>query len=347
MKMNCKTAVRLMLATGALTLGAGAAVADEGQFYIAPGLQWLDFDADRMLDNETGFTLGLGYDFTNRLSGEINVFDMELDGTGPDEDLFQYRFDLLYSFERQLGTFTPFIVGGAGHNDFSQNEETVWDAGVGVKYQINENLALRTAFRKFWGMDEHMHDYGVDMALVYSFGGSTAAPARPAAPVAAAPAAAPADADRDGVLDGSDACPDTPSTHRVDSRGCSIPVQEVARITLNVQFDFDQSVVKAEYSDEIQEVADFLREHPDTVAALEGHTDSMGTDEYNQSLSQRRVDAVRQALIDQFGIAANRVRAQGFGEARPVASNDTADGRAQNRRVESVITTTFERFEQR
>jgi len=309
-----------MLATGALTLGAGAAVADEGQFYIAPGLQWLDFDADRMLDNETGFTLGLGYDFTNRLSGEINVFDMELDGTGPDEDLFQYRFDLLYSFERQLGTFTPFIVGGAGHNDFSQNEETVWDAGVGVKYQINENLALRTAFRKFWGMDEHMHDYGVDMALVYSFGGSTAAPARPAAPVAAAPAAAPADADRDGVLDGSDACPDTPSTHRVDSRGCSIPVQEVA---------------------------DFLREHPDTVAALEGHTDSMGTDEYNQSLSQRRVDAVRQALIDQFGIAANRVRAQGFGEARPVASNDTADGRAQNRRVESVITTTFERFEQR
>jgi OOP family OmpA-OmpF porin len=121
----------------------------------------------------------------------------------------------------------------------------------------------------------------------------------------------------------------------------------VARITLNVQFDFDQSVVKTEYSDEIQEVADFLREHPDTVAALEGHTDSMGTDEYNQSLSQRRVDAVRQALIDQFGIAANRVRAQGFGEARPVASNDTADGRAQNRRVESVITTTFERFEQR
>jgi OOP family OmpA-OmpF porin len=119
MKMTCKTAVRLMLATGALTLGAGAAVADEGQFYIAPGLQWLDFDADRMLDNETGFTLGLGYDFTNRLSGEINVFDMDLDGTGPDEDLFQYRFDLLYSLDRPMGTFTPFIVGGAGHTMIS------------------------------------------------------------------------------------------------------------------------------------------------------------------------------------------------------------------------------------
>jgi len=345
-----KTALRIAFAAGVLALSPVVSHADEGQFYIAPGLQWLDFDADRMLDNETGFTLGVGYDFTNQLSGEINIFDMDLDGAGPDDDLFQYRFDLLYSLERQLGSLTPFIVVGAGHNDFSQNEETVWDAGVGVKYQINENLALRTALRKFWGMDEHMHDYGIDMALVYSFGGTSAAPARPAAPVAAAPAPAAApvvDTDRDGVPDSRDACPDTPSTHRVDSRGCSIPVQEVARITLNVQFDFDQSVVRPEYNDEIQEVADFLRQYPDTVASLEGHTDSMGTDEYNQSLSQRRVDAVRQVLISQFGIAANRVRAQGFGEARPVGSNDTAAGRAQNRRVESVITTTFERFEQR
>jgi len=348
MKKTCKTAVHLLLATGALTLGT-AAMADEGQFYIAPGVQWLDFDSERMLDNQTGFTLGLGYDFTNQLSGEINVFDMDLDGTGPDDDVFHYRFDLLYTFARQMGSLTPFFVAGAGHNDYSRNEETVWDAGVGVKYQINENLVLRTALRKFWGMDEHMHDYGIDMALVYSFGGSAAPAPRAAAPAPAAPApaAAPADDDRDGVVNASDACPDTPSTHRVDARGCSIPVQEVARSTLNVQFDFDQSVVKPEFNDEIQEVADFLRQYPDTVASLEGHTDSMGTDEYNQSLSQRRVDAVRQVLINQFGIAANRVRAQGFGESRPVASNDTADGRAQNRRVESVITTTFERFEQR
>jgi OOP family OmpA-OmpF porin len=343
MKKTCKTAIHLLVASSALTLGT-AAMADEGQFYIAPGVQWLDFDSERLLDNEAGFTLGLGYDFTNQLSGEINVFDMDLDGVGPDDDVFHYRFDLLYAFERQMGSLRPFFVAGGGHNDFSQNEETVWDAGVGVKFQINDNLVLRTALRKFWGMDEHRHDYGIDMALVYRFGGNAAPAPRAAAP---APAAAPADADRDGVVDASDACLDTPGTHRVDSRGCSIPVQEVARISLNVQFDFDQSVVKPEFTDEIQEVADFLRQYPDTVASLEGHTDAMGTDEYNQSLSQRRVDAVRQVLINQFGIAANRVRAQGFGESRPVASNDTADGRAQNRRVESVITTTFERFEQR
>jgi OOP family OmpA-OmpF porin len=124
-------------------------------------------------------------------------------------------------------------------------------------------------------------------------------------------------------------------------------VEEIARITLNVQFDFDQAVVKPEFREEVRQVAEFLRLHTDTVAVLEGHTDSMGSEEYNMDLSQRRVNAVRQLLIDQFGIDGARVRAQGFGESRPVASNDTPQGRAQNRRVESVITTTFERFQTR
>ena len=353
MKKTSMTALSLILVTSAFVVTPNTSVAAEGQFYLAPGLQWIDFDKNRMQEEEYGFTLGLGYDFTDKLSGEINVFDMDLDGPGPDEDLFQYRFDLLYSFDRQIGALTPFIVGGAGHNDFSQNEETVYDAGLGVKYQLSENLEWRTAVRKFWGMDEHYHDYGIDTSLVFRFGGngeparaaSTPAartPAAPAAPVASAP-----DADGDGVPDSRDACPDTPRTHRVDDRGCSIVLEEVARIDLNVQFDYDQAVVKPEYVAEIRQVADFLNEHDDTVAVLEGHTDSVGTDEYNMGLSQRRVDAVRQILIEQFNIAPGKVTARGYGESRPAATNDTAEGRAQNRRVESVISTTLQRFETR
>lgn len=354
MKKTCMTALSLMLATSAFVVAPSTSVAAEGQFYLAPGLQWIDFDKDRGQEEEYGFTLGLGYDFTDKLSGEINVFDMDLDGPGPDEDLFQYRFDLLYSFDHRIGSLTPFIVAGGGHNDFSQNEETVYDAGLGVKYQLSENLEWRTAVRKFWGMDEHYHDYGIDTSLVFRFGGNAAparadstpaptrAPAAAAAPVAAAP-----DADGDGVPDSRDACPDTPRTHRVDSRGCSIVLEEVARIDLNVQFDYDQAVVKPEYLAEIREVADFLNEHEDTVAVLEGHTDSTGSDEYNMGLSQRRVDAVRQILIEQFNIAPGKVTARGYGESRPTATNDTAQGRAQNRRVESVISTTLQRFETR
>ncbi len=335
-----KAALSVLLATGALTVAPGVAVAEEGQFYIVPGIQRIDFDKDRGQGYETGFTLGAGYDFTNKLSGEINVFDMSLDGA-PDDDVRHVRADLLYSFDYKIDQVTPFVAGGAGHSRFSQNEETVFDVAAGVKYQINPQLEWRTAVRKFWGMDEEFHDYALETGLVFRFGG------KPAAPAPTPVAAAPVDTDGDGVPDSRDACPDTPRTHRVDSRGCSIVLEEVARIDLTVQFDFDRSVVKPEFMGEIRELADFMKANTDVSAVLEGHTDSVGTEAYNQSLSLRRVNAVRQVLIDQFGIAASRIRVEGYGESRPVASNDTADGRAQNRRVQSVISTTLQRYEQR
>lgn len=124
-------------------------------------------------------------------------------------------------------------------------------------------------------------------------------------------------------------------------------LEEVARIAMTVQFDFDRAVVKPEFMEEIRALADFLKANTDVTAVLEGHTDSVGTEQYNQGLSQRRVNAVRQVLIDQFGIPAARLRAEGFGEARPIASNDTPAGRAQNRRVQSVISATLQRYEQR
>jgi OmpA-OmpF porin, OOP family len=68
----------------------------------------------------------------------------------------------------------------------------------------------------------------------------------------------------------------------------------------------------------------------------EGHTDSQGDDAYNQELSERRAGAVRQYLIETYGIAADRLEAEGFGESRPVADNETPEGRQQNRRVELV-----------
>ena len=83
----------------------------------------------------------------------------------------------------------------------------------------------------------------------------------------------------------------------------------------------------------LNEAAETLKAEGSIAVIVEGHTDSVGTDAYNQKLSHRRADAVRQYLV-KHGIPANRVTTEGFGESRPVASNDTADGRAQNRRVE-------------
>lgn len=345
MKKTHLTALGLLLAVSVTAVTPGVAVAEEGQFYIVPGIQRIDYDKDRGQGYETGFTLGAGYDFTNKLSGEINVFDMNLDGA-PDNDVRHVRADLLYSFDYKIDQVTPFVAGGVGHNHFSQNDETAFDVAAGIKYQFSDKVEWRTAIRKYWGMDERFHDYALETGLVFRFG-SKPAPAVATPTPAPAPVAAPLDSDGDGVPDSRDACPDTPRTHRVDSRGCSIVLEEVARIDLTVQFDFDRSIVKPEYMGEIRALADFMKENTDVSAVLEGHTDSTGTEVYNQGLSERRVNAVRQVLIEQFGIAASRLRVEGYGESRPIASNDTPEGRAQNRRVQSVISTTLQRYEQR
>ncbi|MNT90758.1 Outer membrane porin F precursor [compost metagenome] len=79
-----------------------------------------------------------------------------------------------------------------------------------------------------------------------------------------------------------------------------------------------------------------MKQYPQTTTVVEGHTDSVGPDAYNQKLSQRRADAVKQVLV-QDGVEASRVSSVGYGESRPVADNGTAEGRAVNRRVEAQV----------
>lgn len=100
-----------------------------------------------------------------------------------------------------------------------------------------------------------------------------------------------------------------------------------------VQFDFDKSAIRADARAVLDEAAATLKAEGGVAVIVEGHTDSKGSDAYNEKLSHRRADAVRQYLISR-GVASDRIKTEGLGESRPVASNDTADGRAQNRRVE-------------
>jgi outer membrane protein OmpA-like peptidoglycan-associated protein len=104
----------------------------------------------------------------------------------------------------------------------------------------------------------------------------------------------------------------------------------------DVLFDTGQSQLKAGATRPIEQIASFLQENPERSVQVEGFTDSQGTDEYNQELSQRRADAVARAII-QRGIDAQRVRALGYGEEYPKASNDSAGSRQLNRRVEIVV----------
>jgi OOP family OmpA-OmpF porin len=104
----------------------------------------------------------------------------------------------------------------------------------------------------------------------------------------------------------------------------------------NVLFDFDKTAVKPDGAKILDRLIVFLKENSDKRVDLEGHTDSVGTDQYNQTLSEKRAASVKEYLTSR-GVAAGRVTTKGFGESKPIADNKTADGRAKNRRVEIKV----------
>jgi len=149
------------------------------------------------------------------------------------------------------------------------------------------------------------------------------------------------DNDQDGILDVNDACPDDPETVNgyEDEDGCPDTVPEVifkkeAPIVLEgVNFEFNSADLTAGAKEVLMKVVRTLKEYPDMTLLIKGHTDSKGSDAYNLKLSQRRAASVRQFLIEN-GIDSSRLEAIGYGETQPIASNDTSEGRAKNRRIE-------------
>jgi len=101
-------------------------------------------------------------------------------------------------------------------------------------------------------------------------------------------------------------------------------------------FDFDSDVIKEENFANLDAIADFLKEYDNIKVTVEGHTDNVGSEEYNKGLSERRAEAVGDYLINK-GIDGSRITTEGFGFAKPVASNDTEEGQAQNRRTEMIF----------
>lgn len=153
------------------------------------------------------------------------------------------------------------------------------------------------------------------------------------APVAAAPMPKPVpakDSDGDGVVDSMDKCPDTPHGYKVNPDGCPV------HVTLHVNFAFDSSVLPASSKTDVNTLTRVLKENPPAKIIIVGHTDHTGSDEYNQKLSERRADSLAKQLIDN-GIESGRIETSGKGEKEPIATNETAAGRAQNRRIEVEI----------
>ncbi len=160
----------------------------------------------------------------------------------------------------------------------------------------------------------------------------------------------PLDSDGDGIPDYLDECPNSPPGAKVLPNGCALegdcrkprPGEQVNErgcaieqsfILRGVKFDFDSDRLTPAAREILNGVAATLQAYPNIDVELEGHTDSVGSDSYNLGLSERRANAVK-AYLDGQGVPARRMRPVGYGESRPIASNETEDGREENRRVE-------------
>lgn len=233
-------------------------------------------------------------------------------------------------------------------SEVAQSTDTIGNLGLGAYYRINDALSLRGEARAIHNFDnnwwEGMALAGLNVAL-----GGHLAPAVPSVtvdPITPPPVdiiKTDGDDDMDGVLNSVDQCPNTPTNVVVDANGCprELPMDEQLRMELRVFFDNDKSVVKDQYRQEIQKVAEKMNEYPNATAAIEGHASRINkrsSAKYNQRLSEARANAVKSVLVNQFGIAPTRVSTVGYGFDRPIADNNTAEGRAMNRRVYATIT---------
>jgi outer membrane protein OmpA-like peptidoglycan-associated protein len=170
----------------------------------------------------------------------------------------------------------------------------------------------------------------------------TEVPLPPPPKLKPAPPPPPPDRDADGIPDAVDACPDVAGLPSDDpaKNGCpglAKVTGERIEILQQIQFENDRDVLRPESEAVLRDVAAVLAAHPEIAKVrIEGHTDSKGNAGYNTVLSERRALAVRRWLVE-HGIAGERLLAKGFGPTRPIADNDTAEGRARNRRVEFRI----------
>ncbi|MDD2056148.1 OmpA family protein [Pseudomonas sp. GD03860] len=340
--MKLKNTLGLAIGSLVAATSLGALAQGQGAVEIEGNVTKQYYDSERNFKNDgtnPGVRLGyfltddlsldLGYNETHNVRGD--VFNKDIKGS-------KAKLDATYHLGTVGDAVRPYVSAGFAHESLGQSfnngrdHSTFANVGAGAKWYITDMFFARAGVEAMYNIDNGNTEWGPSLGLGLNFGGSGGKVAPAPAPVAEVCS----DSDNDGVCDNVDKCPDTPANVTVDADGCPA-VAEVVRVELDVKFDFDKSVVKQNSYGDIKNLADFMKQYPQTTTTVEGHTDSVGPDAYNQKLSERRANAVKQVLTNEYGVESNRVESVGYGETRPVADNATDAGRAVNRRVEAQV----------
>ncbi|KOO13176.1 hypothetical protein AKJ18_20635 [Vibrio xuii] len=144
------------------------------------------------------------------------------------------------------------------------------------------------------------------------------------------------DDDKDGVINARDLCPQTPGKADIDNDGCGTYIKTEEEMNLHILFQNDSSAIQPMFLAQIREMSEFLEAYPSTSIELQGYASKVGKAEYNQKLSERRAEAVQEALLDN-GVASSRVRIVGFGDTRLDELGDDEVSHAMNRKVVATV----------
>jgi OOP family OmpA-OmpF porin len=346
----------LSLAAAGLALGTGQTMADADQpWHLTGQVGGMKLDSARNTrDNDVWWSVGFGRFFGNNLSLDLEYDEFsgtftEYASVGPGVTYDQWKLSntgLMARYHFGDRALRPFIAAGLGYQKhrsvLDEDKNLTQSLGLGLQGKLAKHWSARA--QVLWRRDldgssipgrSGFSDWIYSIGMSFDFGGTTPPPPPP--PAAAPPPPPPPppnpDLDGDGVPNERDKCPNTRPGAVVDLDGCE--VEAVIELE-GVYFDFDKATIKPEGKVVLNEAAALLQKHERVVVEVAGHTDSVGTDAYNQGLSERRANAVRDYLASK-GVKASRLTARGYGESRPVASNDTKEGRAENRRVELVV----------
>lgn len=295
--------------------------ANEG-LYLGGSVTGYYLDSERFVGGgEEAYVaaVNLGYRFTESWALEAG-YGTEIGGNAIDT----IKLDALYWLGENSKGWNPYIVAGVTHYELNDSDYNFSAVNQEYTEQLSLGLGLSKMFDRQWEFrsdvralhkvsdsQDGVDDLAVNLALNYYFN-----PPKPV--VAAEPTPEPV------VI-----APPPPPAPEAEAE----PEVRTITVRLNVEFEFDKATVRAIYGDELEAIANAMKAHEDIDLVLEGHTDSMGSDEYNQGLSERRVIAVEAKLAEMYGIDPERISTVGYGEARPIADNDTKEGRARNRRV--------------
>lgn len=294
-------------------------------FSFTPIFGGYSFDNSDHLKARPVYGLRAGYNFTGHLGMEA-LFDYvptKYSGSSANEgdvNVYGYGIDFLYHFMPE-SSLVPYVALGYGGrtidpDNLSSDTRGIFDYGVGAEYFLTDALALRGDFRHLLlRRDEMLNNLEYTMGLTFHFGGKKSAP-ETASTTKTPPLKAPA-------------AQATPGRYKY----C---------IPLNIEFDIDRALIRPEYHDEVAKVGDFMKSYPTTTAVIEGNTDNVGTFEYNMALSKRRAESIVNYLTEKFSIDPSRLTAEGYGYTRPVAENNTYEGRQENRHSQAIIDCTFD-----